>query len=496
MEWYLKAGEELFGPESEEQLLDWAKMGRIMPGQEVSTDLETWQKVENVPFLDMRFSIDIGDGKPRGPFNRVAAESLLASGRLPPYSKIIEARSPFAGDTGDGESQSEAPAENAGEAKVEETVAAEAVEDWTVEREDTAAENEIAEPECNERIVEKIVEVPVEKIVEVPVEKIVERIVEKEVPVEVEKIIEKRVEVPVEVEKIVEKVVEKVVVDDTRIKELEGIIESERRHTADLQARMDAALKSSAERENELNGKLVAAAKDSSSREAKFREHILSLENELRRLPESASEIANIQAAVYALMSKETEDIALLIEKEKADAAADRERHDTRLESLMQRRREILKRAGANIEDMTRKALVNRPEDPRTAQLRTELEELRRADQNVILDYRKQITELNEKLRLSQTSQARNTAGEKDVVQLRAEVQNLKEMLRLRENELLAERERNEELSRNQTVRQQMLMKRLAALESPSIGTPQSLETNQSREAKMVKLPKWMRLGK
>ena len=81
MEWYLKAGEELFGPESEEQLLDWAKMGRIMPGQEVSTDLETWQKVENVPFLDMRFSIDIGDGKPRGPFNRVAAESLLASGR-------------------------------------------------------------------------------------------------------------------------------------------------------------------------------------------------------------------------------------------------------------------------------------------------------------------------------------------------------------------------------------------------------------------------------
>ena len=34
----------------------------------------------------------------------------------------------------------------------------------------------------------------------------------------------------------------------------------------------------------------------------------------------------------------------------------------------------------------------------------------------------------------------------------------------------------------------------LAALESPSIGTPASLETNQSREAKMVKLPNWMRL--
>lgn len=492
MEWYLKAGEELFGPENEERLLEWAKMGRIMPGQEVSTDLETWQKVETVPFLDMRFSIDIGDGKPRGPFNRAAAESLLSSGRLPPYSKIIETRPPFQ-DGGDeiapqvAESISDSGKDGV-EAKEAESAAAETVEDYTVEREDAPSDQEGNATECKERIVEKIVEVPVEKIVE--------RIVEKEVPVEVEKIIEKRVEVPVEVEKIVEKIVEKVVVDDTRVKELEGIIESERQHTVDLQARMDAALKSSAERENELNNKLVAAAKDSSSREAKYREQILALENELRRLPESASEIANIQAAVYALMSKEAQELSSLIEKEKADAAADRERHDIRLENLMQRRREILKRAGANIEDMTRKALVNRPEDPRTVQLRTELEELRRSDQNVILDCRKQISELQEKLRLSETSQARNNAGEKDVVQLRAEVQELKEKLRLRENELLTERQRNEELSRNQAVRQQMLMKRLATLESPSIGTPQSLETNQSREAKMVKLPKWMRLGK
>ena len=46
---------------------------------------------------------------------------------------------------------------------------------------------------------------------------------------------------------------------------------------------------------------------------------------------------------------------------------------------LLERRREMLKRAGNNIEDMTRKALRERPEDPRTAQLRKELEELRRA---------------------------------------------------------------------------------------------------------------------
>jgi hypothetical protein len=37
---------------------------------------------------------------------------------------------------------------------------------------------------------------------------------------------------------------------------------------------------------------------------------------------------------------------------------------------------------------------------------------------------------------------------------------------------------------------------KLASLESPSIGTSQTLSTNQSREARMVKLPRWMRIGK
>jgi hypothetical protein len=68
-------------------------------------------------------------------------------------------------------------------------------------------------PEIQERIVEKIVEVPVEKIVEVPVDRIVEveKVVEKVVEVPVEKIVYvdkpfeviKTIEVPIEVEKII-----------------------------------------------------------------------------------------------------------------------------------------------------------------------------------------------------------------------------------------------------------------------------------------------------
>ena len=94
-QWYLRTQDETFGPESKARLLEWARMGRIQPGQEISSDGETWMPATEVPLLDMRWSIDIGDGHPRGPFNKTAAQALLSSGRLPPGSRIVEVRPPF-----------------------------------------------------------------------------------------------------------------------------------------------------------------------------------------------------------------------------------------------------------------------------------------------------------------------------------------------------------------------------------------------------------------
>lgn len=477
--WYLRTQDEIFGPESRDKLIEWARMGRIQPGQEISEDNEIWKRVEDVPFLDMRFSIDLGDGNPRGPFNKAAAEALLSSGRLPASASIVETRAPF-------DVEPDALPDNE---LILEVNAADAVRSENVEVVEKVIEKIVE--------VEKVVEVPVEKIVlkEVPVEKIVEKIVEKEVPVEVEKIIEKRVEVPVEVEKIVEKIVEKVVVDETRVKELEALVEEERRHTASLQARMDEAAKSNAEREAAMQEKLMASAKEASAREAKLREQVLALENELRRLPESAGEIANIQAAVYSLMTGEVEEIGKLIEIEKAEAEEFRRRHEERTDNLLQRRRELLKRAGANIQEMTRKALVNRPEDPRTTQLRKEVDELRRLDAKKSLDAEMKIRDLSDKLRLREAELARKNESQKDITQLQAQVQELRERLQLREKELLTERQRSDMLRQQQAVYQQTLSTRVRELESPSIGTTQSLSTNQSREAKLVKLPKWMRFG-
>ena len=507
--WYLRTQDETFGPETEEKLVEWARMGRIQPGQEVSDDKDIWLRVEDVPFLDMRFSIDLGDGNPRGPFHRAAAEALLASGRLPPTASLVETRGPFEPEPAVESAPVESvPDESAPEPELE--VVPEAEASGTDElplfsdepAEAPASEEPVTlaaevEPEPRVIVKEVRVEIPVEKIVvkEIPIETVVEKIVEKEVPVEVEKIIEKRVEVPVEVEKIVEKIVEKTIVDETRVKALEGQLEMERRHASDLQAAMDAAAKAASEREAALQARLVDEAKAASERENGLRQRIVDLENELRRLPETASEIADIQAAVYALMTGEAEEIAELMEREKAEAEAFRRRHEERLDKLLNRRRELLKRAGSNIEDMTRKALVNRPEDPRTTQLRKELDELRRLDAKKCFDMQAKIAELTDKLRLRQVEEARRAETLRDVTQLQAEITDLRQRLQLREKELLTERQRAEVLRQQQAMNQQALMTRLASLESTSIGTTQTLSTNQSREAKQVKIPRWMRIG-
>lgn len=444
--WWLRTQDETFGPEPEARLVEWARMGRIQPGQEVSSDELVWRRVEDVPFLDMRFSIDIGDGNPRGPFNKAAAEALLASGRLPPTASIVEVRPPF-----------EEPAEivPAPEPKQESAP--------------SSAAPAVA-----------------------PEEKVVEKIIEKEV----------RVEVPVE--KIVEKVVEKVVVDESRVKELEGLLEEERRHTADLQRRLDESMKSAASERAELvakNEALVAQRdvyageiREANARAGKLSEQVVALEDELKRLPAAASEIADTQAAVFKIMQDEISELDGVIAGEKAEFEEFSRRHQARADRLIERRREILRRSGGNIEEMTRRALVQRPEDPRTAQLRNELDELRRLHEKAMLDSEAKIRSLSENLRREQADRARSDQGLRDVKELREEAEHLREKLQLAEKELLNERQRCEEMRQREAIGKQALMARLATLESPSIGTVGSVETNQSREAKLVRLPSWMRL--
>ena len=91
-QWFLRiAGGTVFGPVSTKGLIVWAEQGRIVPGNEVSNDRESWISAETVPELEMNWYVNAG-AKTEGPFNRTAAESFLKSGKAPADAKLINAK--------------------------------------------------------------------------------------------------------------------------------------------------------------------------------------------------------------------------------------------------------------------------------------------------------------------------------------------------------------------------------------------------------------------
>ena len=477
-QWYLRTQDDTFGPETRDRLLEWAKMGRIQPGQEVSPDGETWQAVEDVPFLDMRWSIDIGDGTPRGPFNKHAAEALLRSGRLPPGSKLVEVEPEFR-----EEGEMDGPESASGAAPEEEV--AQSVPDEPVRQE------EIREPEV--RVVEKIVEVPVERIVE---KEVVKEVV-KEVPVE--RIVEKEVLVEVPVEKIVEKeVVREVPVE--RVVEKERIVEVE---SAELLAKA-AALEAAVQAAKDEGAKALAAAMEEreqavSAERAEMQKarreleeakrETFTLESEIRRLPPNAKEAADMEAAVYCLLRGEADDLERMMIAEKQEAEAAQKRWRERAEKLAARRIDILKKIGDDAKDMKQRALRMNPVDPRTLQIKQELDALRIVAERNAHESGMRIKELTRALNERTTEANRLAAQVDDVKRLQEQIWDLREKLQVRERELQVERQKVEEVRRNCAASQQALLARLSELESGLPG-----HTNQSREAQAQasRFPSWM----
>jgi hypothetical protein len=490
-QWYLRTQDDTFGPESRERLLEWAKMGRIQPGQEISSDGDTWQPAEEIPFLDMRWSIDIGDGTPRGPFNKCAAEALLRSGRLPPGSKLVEVAPAFE----ENDEEAEGPQESAAEP--------------VAETEDPEAPLAEASREPEVKIVEKIVEVPVvkvvEKIVEVPVEKIVEKEVLKEVvkEVPVERIVEKEVLVEVPVEKIVEKeVIKEIPVE--RVVERERIVEVESTallaKAAALEAAVTAAKEEGAkalaaaqeEREQVLSAERAEMQKTRQELENAKRE-TLTLESEIKRLPSNAKEAADMEAAVYWLMRGEADDLERMMEAEKLEAEAAQKRWRERAEKLAARRIEILKKIGDDAKDMKQRALRMNPVDPRTLQIKQELDALRIVAERNAHESGMRIKDLTRSLNERTTEVKRLSAQVADVKRLQEQIRELREKLQDRDRELQQERQKVEEMRRCSAASQQALLARLSELESGMPG-----HSNQSKEAhaQASRFPSWMSFKK
>ena len=515
--WYLRTQDDTFGPETRDRLLEWARMGRIQPGQEISDDGEHWRPAVEIPFLDMRWSIDIGDGMPRGPFNKHAAEALLRSGRLPPGSKLVEVPAAFETE----EEKEKTPEE---EAQKEEAAPEATPEQEQAQQQPAEAETAPVATEPEVKVVEKIVEVPVEVVKEVRVEVPVEKIVEKEVRVEVpvEKIVEKEKIVEVPVEKIVEK--EKIVEVESpellaKAAALEAAVTAAREEGAralsaahqereqalsELRAEGEKALSAAhqereqalselrAEGEKALSAERAESAKTKKELEEAKRE-TLTLESEIRRLPANAKEAADTEAAVYWLMRGEADDLERTMEAEKAEAEAAQKRWRERANRLAARRVEILKKIGDDAKDMKQRALRANPVDPRTVQLKQELDALRLVSERNAYESGQRIKELTRTLNERNTEVKRLMTQVCDIKQLQEQIRELRERLQLREKELMAERQASDELRQTSAAAQQALLARLSALENGLPG-----HTNQSREAhaQASRFPAWMSLKK
>ena len=448
-QWYLRTQDETFGPESKARLLEWARMGRIQPGQEISSDGETWTPATEVPFLDMRWSIDIGDGRPRGPFNKMAAQALLSSGRLPPGSRIVEVRPPFetpnphAGGTPSSASETGTP-ENAAPSPPP----APPDESPALRREIERLKEALKEAESRVRAARR----------------------EAKDAAEAARSAESRM---------------------SAVMAQSATIESEK---AKALKDLDELAAAKAARETEMAAERAEAQQAlaaSKANETKYEDRIQELSDELKRLPATARLAADAQAAVYTLMKDEADDIAAGIEDETRELDELRTIHQARRERLIARRQEILKRIGTDAEDMTRRALLAHPEDPRTAHMRQELEALRLLQEKATAESDRKIRDLAAKLRERDAEVKRLQQQASDTTILYRQLQEMRERLQRREKELMEERQKTEAERQQHAAAQQALMARLSALE---MGLPGA--TNQSREARSVRLAPWMGLKK
>jgi len=469
-QWWLRTQDEVFGPVTRDNLLEWARMGRIQPGQEVSDDGETWRPATEVAFLDMRWSIDIGDGTPRGPFNRQAAQALLASGRLPRGSTLVEVAPAF--EERDAVAAEEKPVEEAAGNPVRTTpgpepVPAAELEELKRQIETLQAGLEAAEARAAEAE-----------------RKVGEARREAKTAVKAADVAEARLAaVQAESEqKDAELARARAAAEEQAVKEAA-------KDTA--LAERDSAL---AAKDSELAAKdseIESAKRASAEREETYENRIKSLSDEIRRLPPSAHLAADAQAAMYALMKDEADELSCALEAEQKEAEALRQYRRARIERLLARRQEILRRIGTDAEDMTQRALRAHPEDPRTVHMRQELDALRILQERTALEAERKVRDLSAKLRDSVGEANRLRQQSVDLTAVYHQLHETREKLLAREKELMETRQKAEAERQQYAAAQQALLTRLSSLEMGMPGT-----TQQSREARNVRLAPWMGLKK
>ncbi len=261
------------------------------------------------------------------------------------------------------------------------------------------------------------------------------------------------------------------------------------------EARAETAEKALAEveaRARDSESSLAEVLNDANARDISYQEKISELEKMCAQPPEATARFFADQAAVYELISAEVAELAVALDREKAQSEQLKTWSVQRQQSLLERRQKLLKHLGGSPGDMTRRATREQPSDPQGARLRADLENLRVTYQREMRLAETKERELQDKVRLLEAESARLlsqiVAGEKRSQQ----IEELEEQARQREHELAAERKNREEEGRQFEANQRALLVRIETLERAA--KPSTPEEIQSAEARSVKLASWMRL--
>lgn len=492
-QWFLRInGETVFGPVSTEGLVVWAEQGRILPGHEVSTDRKKWVQAVSVALLDMRWFVDDGEGELRGPLNRLAAEALLKSGKVPEGSQLVSADEVEAnGGTereGKGEEKPNEPLPDAVlRVRVREL---EGMVNGLRERLSKLSDANTLETVQHERDVlsslVKEVEAQRDALTRSAEKDARAHERKEELSKQQMKKLEQQVEEAGNRVRLAEAAVsEQAAGFDRRLAEVEAAgvarVAALERRVAEAEARAGTTEKAFAE-----------LLTDANARDAAYQEKIAALEKACAQSPEEITRFYADQAAVFELMKAEADDLAAGMELERKFIDQLKEWGGQRQQALIERRQALLKQMGSSPVEMTRRAAREQPSDPNAARVRAELDNLRIAHQRELRQAEECERDLQRKLRVLEAESGKLLGQATEGEKLGRRVQELSEVLRKREQELSDERKSREAEREQYQSSQQALMMRIETLEKAS--RPTTPDEIQSAEARTVKLASWMRL--
>lgn len=534
-QWFLRTGgDAIFGPVSTQGLIVWAEQGRILPGHEVSNDRKKWIQALSVEKLDMRWFVDDGSGELRGPLNRLAAEALIKSGKVPEHSQIVssdEIELPAepektlvvlpekpAGDRGPEHAlklrvQELEAVLNEQRERLAKRTNTEAIETVQRERDVLAAqlkeitarqETILRNAEKDARTSERKVEQARQQIrkLEQQLEEVNSRLVLSDETVATATRVQRASE---ENEQSLEQVRKEASEQVLRATQETAALctklaDAERQREADLEAyerqlaEADAARLVAEQKTREAEASFAELLNDANTRDNEYTEKIAALEKACAQPPDETSRFYDDQAAVYDLVKAEIEELTKTMELERTNVEQVKEWSSQRQVALLERKQTLLKQLGDSPSDMTRRAVRERPSDPNAARLRVELDELRAVNDRQVRLAEERERNLQRKLRVleAESSKLQGLAVEGDKAERR--LQELAELLRKREQELADERKNRAEERGQFQGSQQALLMRIEALEKTGrLTTP---DEAQMVEARKVKIATWMRLKK